>query len=113
MTFGIVNVVGSTIANLTDCGYFLRAGYEIGVASTKAFTSQLVCILMLALYLGKKGSLSYENYTDIMNAMKTLPILMEQVLSQDGEISDIARILSSSRNMFFLGRKYQYVIADE
>lgn len=54
MTMGIVNVVGSSIANMTDCGYFLRAGYEIGVASTKAFTAQLICILMLALDLGKK-----------------------------------------------------------
>jgi glucosamine--fructose-6-phosphate aminotransferase (isomerizing) len=51
MTLGVVNTIGSTIANMTDCGFFLRAGTEVGVASTKAFTAQITCLLVLSLYL--------------------------------------------------------------
>lgn len=113
LTFGIVNVVWSTIANMTDCGFFLRAGYEIWVASTKAFTAQLTCILMLALFLWKRGDLPHSEFTQIIQAIKSIPTLMENLLAQEDAIADISKKLADYKSMFFLWRKYQSVIADE
>lgn len=113
MTLWIVNVVGSTIANLTDCGYFLRAGTEIGVASTKAFTSQLSCILMLALYLGKKNILSYSYFQKILSGLKRIPNQIEQVFKNKDEIKKIAKELAQYKNLFYLGRSSQFPIAME
>jgi glucosamine--fructose-6-phosphate aminotransferase (isomerizing) len=79
-TFGIVNVVGSTISRFTDHGLFTRCGAEIGVASTKAFTGQLVSILLLALYLGQKRGLSRQRYEKLLYELEALPAYIEKIL---------------------------------
>lgn len=112
-TMWIVNVVWSSIANLTDCGFFLRAWFEIGVASTKAFSAQMVCLMFLALYLGKKNHLDYLEFNKILSELKKIPELMQEILEQKDEIQKIAIELTEFENMFFLGRKYQAYIADE
>jgi len=113
LTLWIVNVVGSTIANLTDCWFFLRAGTEIWVASTKAFTAQLSCILMLALYLGKKEILTYSYFQKIITGLKKIPNQMEQILLLKDEIKIIAKDLAKYKNLFYLGRNLQYPVAME
>ncbi len=112
-TFGIVNVVGSTISRLTDHGLFTRAGAEIGVASTKAFTAQITCILLLALYLGRKRSLDNQQYEQILTELEKIPSLIEQILDQTDAIKSIAEELSAYKDYFFLGRHYHVPIATE
>lgn len=112
-TFGIVNVVGSTISRLTDHGLFTRAGAEIGVASTKAFTAQITCILLLALYLGKKRNLDVKHYEEILTELEKVPAMIEQILDQTDAIKHIAEQLSSYKDYFFLGRHYHVPIATE
>lgn len=112
-TFGIVNVVGSTISRLTDHGLFTRAGAEIGVASTKAFTAQITCILLLALYLGRKRSLDTQQYEQILTELEKIPSLIEQILDQTDAIKSIAEQLSAYKDYFFLGRHYHVPIATE
>ncbi len=113
VTLGIVNVVGSTIARITDCGFFLKAGYEIGVASTKAFTAQLMCILFLALYLGKKNHLSYGHFRKILSGLNKIPTLMQNILDQKSEIQKIAKEVCTFKNIFYLWRNLQLPVADE
>ncbi|HRX63524.1 MAG TPA: glutamine--fructose-6-phosphate transaminase (isomerizing) [Candidatus Absconditabacterales bacterium] len=112
-TFGIVNVAGSTISRLTDYGLFTRAGAEIGVASTKAFAAQITCILLLALFLGKKRGLSKAKYDKIMNELQKIPEKIENILSNSDKIKEIAEIISQYNDFFFLGRHYQLPIARE
>ncbi|MFZ2151245.1 MAG: glutamine--fructose-6-phosphate transaminase (isomerizing) [Candidatus Absconditicoccaceae bacterium] len=112
-TFGIVNVVGSTISRLTDYGLFTRAGAEIGVASTKAFTAQITSILLLALFLGKKRGLIKSKYDKIMTELSKVPTMIEDVLEQSSNIRGIAQKFAKYRNFFFLGRHYQVPIARE
>lgn len=81
-TFGIVNVVGSTIANLTDHGLFMRAGYEIGVASTKAFIGQLSCLFLLVLSLAKKRNISIELYLELLTTLREIPYQIASMLDQ-------------------------------
>jgi len=115
MTLWIVNVVGSTIANLTDCGFFLRAGTEIGVASTKAFTAQLSCILMLALFLWKKQKLSYSYFQKILTGLKTIPSQIDQILQKEkiNEIKTIAKQLTNYKNLFYLWKNIEFPVAME
>jgi len=113
ITLWIVNVVGSGIANLTDCGFFLRAGTEIWVASTKAFTAQLSCILILALYLWKKESLSYSYFQKILAWLKIIPNQMEQILLLKDEIKSIAKDIAKYKNLFYLWRNIEFPIAME
>ena len=112
-TFGIVNVVWSTLARETDCGIFMRAGFEIGVASTKAFTAQMMCILLLTLKIGKHKSLQYTHYKQIISEIQKIPTYIEHILDQSAMIQSIAKELSWYKNAFFLGRYYQYPIATE
>ncbi len=112
-TFGIVNVVGSTISRLTDYGLFTRAGAEIGVASTKAFTAQLTCILLLALFLGKKRTLPKAKYEQVLRELAKVPTMIEDLLADQAQIREIAQELSKYNNFFFLGRHYQFPIANE
>jgi len=112
-TFGIVNVVGSTISRLTDYGLFTRAGAEIWVASTKAFTAQITCILLLALYLGQKRGLSKAKYDKIMIELSKVPVMLEDVLSDTANIRKIAESISEYKNFFYLGRQYQLPVARE
>lgn len=112
-TFGVVNVPGSTIARLTDHGLFTRAGTEIGVASTKAFTAQSVCLLLTALFMAKKRGLRYTVYKDIMHELEQLPMLLETILSQSDYIRSVAQQLTEYQHCFYLGRHYQLPIAHE
>jgi len=112
-TFGIVNVVGSTISRLTDHGLFTRCGAEIWVASTKAFTAQATCILLLALYLGQKRGLSKAKYDKVMIELSKVPVMMEDILADTVNIRKIAEHISGYKNFFFLGRQYQLPIARE
>jgi len=113
MTLGMVNVVGSTIAHLTDCGFFLRAGVEVGVASTKAFMAQLSCLLLLALYLGNRAQLSGSYFRQILKERQEIPTKMRHVFALAPKIQAVSQSLATYDNMFFLGRSYQSVIAQE
>jgi len=112
-TFGIVNVVWSTISRLTDYGLFTRAWAEIWVASTKAFTAQITSILMLALFLWKKRWLVKSKYDKIITEMYRLPMMIENILAQSDEIKDIAKKIIKYTDFFFLWRHYQLPICRE
>lgn len=112
-TFGIVNVVGSTISRLTDYGLFTRAGAEIWVASTKAFSAQITCILLLALYLGQKRGLNKAKYDKVMVELSKVPVMIEDILADTVSIRNIAENIKTYKNFFFLWRQYQLPIARE
>jgi glucosamine--fructose-6-phosphate aminotransferase (isomerizing) len=109
----ICNGVGSTIARTSDGGVYLHAGPEIGVASTKAFTSQVTVLAMIALLLGRQRRLSIEAGTIITKAMLDLPGLVEQTLQLSDAIADIARQYSKATNFLYLGRHFNYPVAME
>jgi glucosamine--fructose-6-phosphate aminotransferase (isomerizing) len=111
---GIVNVVGSTIARETDFGIYLHAGPEIGVASTKAFTSQVVAITLFTLLLGRvRGTISIEKGREIVAALNALPGQVEQVLSQNDQIRQLAERYVEASNFLYLGRGYNFPTALE
>jgi len=112
-TFGIVNVVGSTISRLTDYGLFTRAWAEIWVASTKAFTAQITSILLLALYLGQKRWLSKAHYDKVIIELSKVPIMIEDILADSDNIRELAQEIAEYKNFFYLGRHYQLPIARE
>ena len=110
---GIVNVVGSTIARETDCGMYTHAGPEIGVASTKAFTSQVVALALLALKLGRKRGLSTVRGREIAQALQQLPAQLQQILDRAGEIEEMAEEFKRASNFLYLGRGYNFPTALE
>ncbi len=112
-TMGIVNAVGSTIARETDFGVYLHAGPEIGVASTKAFTSQIVALTLVALYLGRRRSLSVLDGKKIVAALEKLPGQVEEILELNDEIRELAGSFVDSSNALYLGRGYQFPVALE
>jgi glucosamine--fructose-6-phosphate aminotransferase (isomerizing) len=112
-TLSINNSVGSSIARECDGGIYQYAGPEIGVASTKAFTSQIMICAMLALYLGRLRSLSYGDGIEIVKAMKLLPELVKEVLGQSGAIAAIAKKYAKYEDCLFLGRQMMFPIALE
>jgi len=112
-TMGIVNVVGSTIARETDFGSYLHAGPEIGVASTKAFTSQVVALALFTLYLGRRRSLSIDAGARLVKALEELPTQVEEVLALNAEALVLAEEYSDVRNFLYLGRGYQFPVALE
>ena len=112
-TMGIVNTVGSTIARYTDFGIYLHAGPEIGVASTKAFTSQIVALAMFTLYLGRRRHLSVVQGREFVSALRMLPEQVEQVLELNDEIKALAEVYGDARNFLYLGRGYQFPVALE
>ncbi len=109
----ICNGVGSTIARTSDGGVYLHAGPEIGVASTKAFTSQVTVLAMIALLLGRQRRLSFESGMDIVKAMQELPNLAEQTLKLSDQIAGIAHKYAKAGNFLYLGRHYNYPVAME
>ena len=113
LTLGIVNAVGSSIARETDCGIYMHAGPEIGVASTKAFTSQVVILNMLALYLANKMDIKTQLMTDTIEDLKILKNTVSEVLKLDNVILDIAKKYSDAENFLYLGRGYQFPSALE
>jgi len=112
-TMGIVNAVGSTISRDTDFGIYLHAGPEIGVASTKAFTSQLVALTLFTLYMGRRRKLSVLQGREIVAALKELPMLVEEVLHLNDEIRDLAMQFKDAKNFLYLGRGFQFPVALE
>jgi glucosamine--fructose-6-phosphate aminotransferase (isomerizing) len=113
LALGIVNVVGSTIARQTDAGIYLHAGPEIGVASTKAFTCQLVVETMIALLLGRKRVLSQPVMEQYLRELVAIPDKMQRVLDKAEEIRKIVADYVDRDNWLFLGRGYNYPIALE
>ena len=113
IVMGIVNAVGSTIARESDFGMYLHAGPEIGVASTKAFTSQVVALAQFTLLMGRLRTLSVLQGREIVAALRRLPEQVERVLELDDAIREIARIYKSATNFLYLGRGYNYPTALE
>lgn len=110
----ICNVVESSIARESDGVIYTHAGPEIGVASTKAFTTQLVALYLLALHLGKvRGALSADRLREMVTDLATLPRCIEEVLKLDAQIEEIARNYVNARDFLYLGRGNQYPIALE
>ena len=112
-TLAICNVVGSSIAREADGGVYLHAGPEIGVASTKAFTSQVTVLTMLALYIGRMRHLSSLQGGRMIEELQALPDALRAALQCDDEVRRIAEKYQSVTNMLFLGRQYMYPVALE
>jgi glucosamine--fructose-6-phosphate aminotransferase (isomerizing) len=113
LTLGIVNTVGSTISRETDAGIYNHAGPEVGVASTKAFISQLSALSLLTLFLGRQRGMSLSTGKMIAEEIKKLPQKIKEILDKKNEIQDIAKKYSHARDFLFMGRKYNYAIAFE
>ena len=111
--FGIVNVVGSTIARDSDAGVYNHAGPEIGVATSKAFTSQLAVLAMLTVFLGRQRDMSYVFGHRIGSELTRIPDYISDIIKQESAIEKIAHIYHKEPNIFFIGRKYNYPIALE
>jgi glucosamine--fructose-6-phosphate aminotransferase (isomerizing) len=112
-TVGIVNVVGSSIARETDCGVYIHAGPEIGVASTKAFTSQVSVLSMLAILLGQRLGKDTEYIRTLIEEMVKLPDMIQSILDDADLIKDIAIHYVDSEHFLYLGRGYQFPVALE
>jgi len=110
---GICNVVNSSIARLTDGGVYLHAGPEIGVASTKAFTSQVTVLIMIAVLLGRMRHLAYEDAYEILNDLKNIPNDIKTLLKQQENIKNIAHKIKESDHALFLGRGVNFPVALE
>jgi len=113
LTLAICNVVASTIAREADATIYLHAGPEIGVASTKAFTSQLVVLYLLTLYLGRMRGLSSAHAAEMVRALEAVPAQVETILSEDEKIIRLAERYEYVRNFLYLGRGYNFPIALE
>lgn len=110
-TLGIINVVGSTIAREVDSWIYLQAGPEIGVASTKAFTSQLVALTLFALFIQQKKGFVPDK--DILKGLEHLPQDVKTILQKADDIKKIAKYYQDNKNMLYLGRGIQYPVALE
>jgi glucosamine--fructose-6-phosphate aminotransferase (isomerizing) len=113
LTLGIVNTVGSTIARETDAGVYNHAGPEIGVASTKAFISQLTALALFTIFLGRGRSMSDDDAKAIAKALHELPGKLRVVLENGKDIEKLARKYADARDFLFLGRRYNYPVAFE
>ena len=111
LTLGIVNVVGSSIARETDCGIYMHAGPEIGVASTKAFTSQVLTLSLLGNYLGQ--AIGYEQSGKIVSDIKRISIAIDDLLKLSDKILEISKKYANALNFLYLGRGYQFPVALE
>ena len=112
--FGICNVVGSSISRENDTGAYTHAGPEIGVASTKAFTTQITVLLMMALRLARaKGTMSSADYRMNLRELELIPGKVEQLLNIDNDVREIAKEYMLSTNCLYLGRGYNFPVALE
>src|SRR5436190_5399227 len=112
-TLGLVNVVGSTIAREDDGGIYLHAGPEIGVASTKAFTSQVIALALLTLKLGRLRTMSIVKGREVAQALEALPAQIQSILDRAKEIETIAEAFVDATNFLYLGRGYNFPVALE
>ena len=114
LIFGVLNVVGSSIARVSHAGAYTHAGPEIGVASTKAFTAQLVVLTMIALKIAKeKKSISKERFLHLMGELNDVPGKVERILSDSTTIREIALKHAAATSFLFLGRGYNFPVALE
>jgi glucosamine--fructose-6-phosphate aminotransferase (isomerizing) len=110
---GIVNVVGSTIARESDGGVYLHAGPEIGVASTKAFTSQVTVLALLTMVLGRQREMSREAGIELARELDAIPSKIETILKRRSAVQEIARAYGAHNNFIYLGRGYNFPVALE
>ena len=109
----ITNVVGSTIARESDGGVYIHAGPEIGVASTKAFTSQVTVLILLTILLSRKNEMTLEEGVSYIEELQKIPDIVREILARDGEIEKLAEVFKDARNFLYLGRGCQYPVALE
>ena len=112
-TLSICNVVGSTIATEADGGIYLHAGPEIGVASTKAFTSQCTVLALLSLYFGRLGHLSFDRGMYMIEQLQTLPDKVQRALETNHQVREIAQKYAHCNNFLYLGRQFNFPTALE
>lgn len=114
LIFGIVNGVGSSIARESDTGTYIHVGPEIGVASTKAFTGQVVVLTMIALALGNaKGTVEDDEYEETIKELQSIPSKIEKVLEQNDKIKNLSARFTFAHNFLYLGRGWNYPVALE
>ncbi len=112
--FGVCNVVGSSIARESHAGAYTHAGPEIGVASTKAFTTQITVLSLMALRLAQaKGTLSQSAVNEYLQTMQQIPNQVDELLKIDSKIQDIAKVYKDSKNCLYLGRGFNFPVALE
>jgi len=110
---GICNVVGSSIARETDAGIYIHAGPEIGVASTKAFTSQLVVLYLMTILLGRRMNIIKGEKERMVSELLEIPRKVEEILSQENKVKDLAQLYHLANNFIYLGRGYNFPVALE
>jgi glucosamine--fructose-6-phosphate aminotransferase (isomerizing) len=110
---GITNVVGSTIARESDGGVYIHAGPEIGVASTKAFTSQITVLILITILLSRRRDMTAEKGRGIIEDLMRIPEYVTKILEGDDHIREIAAIYRESRNFLYLGRGIHFPVALE
>nr|MBS0037513.1 glutamine--fructose-6-phosphate transaminase (isomerizing) [Saprospiraceae bacterium] len=114
LIYGIVNVVGSSIARITDAGSYIHAGPEIGVASTKSFTAQLSLLTLLAIQLGReRGEIHRDYYLKLLKELSEIPNKIRNILAKEEGIKKIAAKIKNSTNALYLGRGYNFPVALE
>ncbi|RME70240.1 MAG: glutamine--fructose-6-phosphate transaminase (isomerizing) [Planctomycetota bacterium] len=113
LCLGLVNAVGSTIARETHAGVYLHAGPEIGVASTKAFTSQVAILTLMAVLFGRHGRLSLHEGRRVLTELMRIPELLERLLERRDEIAALAQRYADCEHFLYIGRKFSYPIALE
>ncbi len=114
VVLGVCNVVGSSIARITDAGSYTHAGPEIGVASTKAFTAQVAVLALMALCLAnRKGKILKKRYIEMITALEAIPEKVQEILKSADLVKDIANYMKDFRNALYLGRNYNYPVALE
>ncbi|HUU14640.1 MAG TPA: glutamine--fructose-6-phosphate transaminase (isomerizing) [Terriglobia bacterium] len=113
LVLGLVNVVGSSIARETHAGVYCHAGIEVGVASTKSFTTQLTILTLMALLVGRSRDLSYEEGMSVIHGLEKIPADLRRILKQSDRIRALAEKYCETKHFLYIGRKYQYPIALE
>ena len=113
LSLGLVNVVGSTVARLTDAGIYNHAGPEISVASTKVFVSQIAILYLVGLLLGRHQQMSLSEGQEFVHELRALPERMQSMLARAPAIEEIARRCAHYRNLLYLGRRFSYPVAME
>ncbi len=112
--FGVCNVIGSSIARMTEAGSYIHVGPEIGVASTKAFTGQVTVLLLFTLALAKAaGTIKEVEFCELISELDAIPAKMEQTLKLNEQVEHISRMFTYARNFLYLGRGYNFPIALE
>ncbi|MFA6151636.1 MAG: glutamine--fructose-6-phosphate transaminase (isomerizing) [Chitinophagaceae bacterium] len=114
LVYGICNVIGSSIARATHAGSYTHAGPEIGVASTKAFSTQVSVLILIALQIAQsKGTIPQSKLRQLLYELESVPEKIKEVLALDGEIKKIAEVYKDANNFLYLGRGYNYPVAME